>query len=326
MAPWHLPQQASFVRVSLILILIAGCQGETECNDPGEQFGHRITLETFLNIPKDKPAFSDDLVNMNDYQVPVGFDLEEAVYNLTDGPGYYVIKQAFSEEDLQLARDRVLFNTNPYKNRTNSLEPNEERHNNYKGMSWNLLNKGRIFSKIIQHPEILQLAKAILGENVHMSSLASNTVLPGMVGQRPHLDYPYYKPFFPTKNYQIPDRLGLQYVTMLTEFNSNNGGTAVRPHSHHIPTYPYDEDEFFANAMQAHGSPGDVIVFAGSIQHCAMPNKSKYARAAILAQMIPVYIKPFEDMRLEPSVLEEASPEMRKLLSLDHLYPMLKDV
>ena len=126
-----------------------------------------------------------------------------------------------------------------------------------------------------QHPIILNISNVILGETSQISSLAANTVLPGQGGQLPHLDYPYYRSFYPSANPNIMDTappLAIQFVTLLTDFTKENGGTALRPHSHHRPTYPEDEEEFHANAIQIEGKAGDVVVFAGAIQHCAMYN------------------------------------------------------
>ena len=156
------------------------------------------------------------------------------------------------------------------------------------------LNKGRIFEKMAQHPIILSISNKILGETSQISSLAANTVLPGQGGQLPHLDYPYYRSFYPSANPNIMDTappLATQFVTLLTDFTKENGGTALRPHSHHRPTYPEDEEEFHANAIQIEGKAGDVVVFAGAIQHCAMPNKSNKLRTGMLQHMVPVYIK-----------------------------------
>ena len=136
-----------------------------------------------------------------------------------------------------------------------------------------------------KHPIILSISNIILGETSQISSLAANTVLPGQGGQLPHLDYPYYRSFYPSANPNIMDTappLATQFVTLLTDFTKENGGTALRPHSHHRPTYPEDEEEFHANAIQIEGKAGDVVVFAGAIQHCAMPNKSKKLTTGML--------------------------------------------
>ena len=122
-------------------------------------------------------------------------------------------------------------------------EANDEVHNNYRGLVWNLLSKGRIFQKMVQHPVILNISNEILGQDAQISSLAANTVLPGMKGQTPHLDYPYYRNFLPVNNPTLLDNappLALQFVTLLTDFNLENGGTAVRPATHIKPRYPDD--------------------------------------------------------------------------------------
>ena len=44
---------------------------------------------------------------------------------------------------------------------------------------WNLLAKGRIFEKFVQHPRILEIARKILGDDAQLGSIASNTIFPG---------------------------------------------------------------------------------------------------------------------------------------------------
>jgi len=205
----------------------------------------------------------------------------------------------------------------------------DEKHNNFNGMVWALFNKGKIFEKMAQHPVILNTSNIIIGENSAVSSLAANTVLPGNGGQLPHLDYPYYRMQLPSSNPHIMDNappLSLQFVTLLTDFNSENGGTAFRPNSHHKPRYPDNKEEFYKNAIQISGKAGDMILFHGALQHCAMPNRSKSFRTGILQHMAPVYIKPFESMAeyVRDDIKAKASMGLKRLLAMDHPYPMLK--
>jgi ectoine hydroxylase-related dioxygenase (phytanoyl-CoA dioxygenase family) len=51
--------------------------------------------------------------------------------------------------------------------------------------------------------------------------------------------------------------------------------------------YPKDIGEFMANMIQPRAEAGDVIMFTGVMQHCAMPNKSDKSRTGILIQMLP---------------------------------------
>jgi len=196
-------------------------------------------------------------------------------------------------------------------------------------MVWALFNKGKICEKMAQHPVILNTSNIIIGENSAVSSLAANTVLPGNGGQLPHLDYPYYRMQLPSSNPHIMDDappLSLQFVTLLTDFNSENGGTAFRPNSHHKPRYPDDKEDFYKNAIQISGKAGDMILFHGALQHCAMPNRSKGFRTGILQHMAPVYIKPFESMAqyVRDDIKAQASMGLKRLLAMDHPYPMLK--
>ena len=48
--------------------------------------------------------------------------------------------------------------------------------------------------------------------------------------------------------------------------------------SHINPRYPDIREEFFSRAMQVEAEAGDVLMFSGPIQHCAMPNKSQMIR------------------------------------------------
>ena len=51
--------------------------------------------------------------------------------------------------------------------------------------------------------------------------LANRWWLPGQGGQLPHLDYPYYRTFYPASNPNIMDTappLSVQFVTLVTDF------------------------------------------------------------------------------------------------------------
>jgi len=273
-------------------------------------------------------------IDMNNFQIPEDFDLERVVEEVTKGSGWIVLKSMYSSEDVKLAKD-IVYQYNKADNITMDRNDDarhksrDEAHNKYNGLVWALFNKGRIFEKMAQHPVILNISNVILGESSIISSYAANTVLPGQGGQLPHLDYPYYRAFYPSTNPNIMDTappLSMQFVTLLTDFTKDNGGTALRPNSHHVPKYPDDEADFHANMVQVEGKAGDVVVFHGAMQHCAMPNKGDTLRTGILQHMAPVYIKPFEAMAeyVRDDIKRGASPAIRRILALDHPYPIMK--
>ena len=51
--------------------------------------------------------------------------------------------------------------------------------------------------------------------------------------------------------------------------------------------YPENVDDFMSNMIQPTAEEGDVIIFTGVAQHCAMPNRSNKSRTGILMQMLP---------------------------------------
>merc|ERR1719471_2467454 len=274
-------------------------------------------------------------IDMKNFLIPENFDIDSVVKEVTEGSGWFVLKGMHSKEEVNLAKE-IVYQHNKANKQVTDKETHEknhktrdEAHNKYNGLVWALFNKGRVFEKMAQHPVILNISNIIIGESSIISSYAANTVLPGQGGQLPHLDYPYYRAFYPSTNPNIMDTappLSMQFVTLLTDFTKDNGGTALRPHSHHVPKYPDDENDFHANMVQVEGKAGDVVVFHGAMQHCAMPNKGDTLRTGILQHMAPVYIKPFEAMAeyVRDDIKRGASPAIRRILALDHPYPIMK--
>ncbi len=45
---------------------------------------------------------------------------------------------------------------------------------------WNLLNKSKIYQKIVQHPKVMRIIDDILGDDFQLGSVATNTLFPGL--------------------------------------------------------------------------------------------------------------------------------------------------
>lgn len=312
----------------LVALTSSGCSGERQAT-----WAPSVWQKDQKCIKENEPTANDqeplDLedINTKDFQLPKHFDMADVVEAIT-GPnsaGYIKLENMFSAKDVELARERALYYTNTkHYMKMIKKKDKDALHNNYVGLTWSLLNKGKIFEKIVQHPVLYNISNAVLGLNAQISSLATNTVLPGMEGQKPHLDYPYYKSLMSPLDMVKSRTLTLTFLIMLTEFTKENGGTAVRGGSHVHPKHPEDVDDFFAHADQITGQPGDVVVFSGALQHCAMPNNSNMFRSAIIMQMATVYMKTFEDIvnLTQDSVKTRATPTLRTLLGLDHTFPL----
>ena len=55
---------------------------------------------------------------------------------------------------------------------------------------WNLVNKGKVFADMIQHPSVLEFQEYLLGENCTLSSFTVNLIGSGSPSAGLHIDYP----------------------------------------------------------------------------------------------------------------------------------------
>ena len=251
---------------------------------------------------------------------------QQGIHNICEeiikGEGWVMLPGIFDPEIIESAKDVIIKNKFEHEPDHNDDDASQ---NNYCGLTWGLLSKGEVFAKIATHPLTLSVCRQILGAKCRLSSLSANTVLPGMEGQQPHLDYPYHRYLWPSKYEDMPypttTLMSLTVVTLLTDFNPENGSTALIPGSQLKPEHPDDKDLFYEKCEQVTGRAGDVMIIAGSIQHCAMVNKSSLPRSAILQQMVPLFVTPFEDIR---GTKGEADEEIQSILAMDHEHPTLK--
>ena len=51
------------------------------------------------------------------------------------------------------------------------------------------------------------------------------------------------------------------------------------------------------NEKRVIAKAGDVVIFVGLVQHCAMPNFSDNSRSVILIQYLPKWVRPMEDQK-----------------------------
>jgi len=204
---------------------------------------------------------------------------------------------------------------------THNSYDRDETNNKIKkgGIIWSLLGNGHVFERIIQHPDILDISRALLGPGSTISSFTAHTVTSGMGAQPPHLDYPYYDGMFPNLNEQR-SLLSASFLIMLTDFSKENGATRFRSGSQLRPAYPHDTDDFYKNSVALEGEAGDVGVFAASCQHGAFSNRTVFQRIGLVATFVPAYLKPYHDIRLKPTTMTRSTVEMKKITA-DFPYP-----
>lgn len=257
--------------------------------------------------------------------------MESIIEELLSGPGAVVIRGAFTPDEVATARDLIMQYSIDEDRETHFQGANDDRLHLQRRV-WNLLNKGEIFEAMIQHPDVVKIASAFLGDKFILGSIGANRLLPGGPGQEPHIDYPYWDMYeregFPARmNSSYP--LNMQLTIPLDPFNEVSGASAFLAGSQGELLYPEtaDRDRFFAECGRMSADPGDAILFNGMVWHCAMPNNSDHERTAILVEYLAKFVTPLEDQKsgVRQEVVDRGTPMLHQLMSLTYPYPKLFD-
>ena len=240
---------------------------------------------------------------------------EEAIGHL-DEHGYVRLEQALTPEQAQALRERstelIAAEREPGEREADDayvyLDGNAQR-------VWNLVNKGRIYEEMIQHPRVLELQEQLLGDDCILSSFTINLIGPGSEAGRWHNDSPPLGGF--------PDPLPEQArcantIYALDDFTPENGATWVVPSSHRRCCAP-DEAGQYDDGIQLEARMGDIVVFHGATWHRSGANATDRERMILLGFFCRAFAKPQQDgFRLaQPEVIERATPPLKRLLGFD---------
>ena len=257
--------------------------------------------------------------------------LEDIIDELLTGAGAVVIRQAFDPAAVANAREIIMEESAEVDKETHFQGANKDKMHLQRRV-WNLLAKGKVFEDMVQHPDVVKITSAFLGNQFHLGSIAANRLLPGGPGQEPHIDYPYWDMYdregFPARiNSSFP--MNLQVTIPLDPFNELSGASAFLPGTARDLRYPEVEDRehFFENCERMSGDPGDAILFNGMTWHCAMDNNSDHDRTAVLIEYLPKFIIPLEDQLsgVPQEIVDRASPLLQRLMGVGRPYPKLFD-
>jgi ectoine hydroxylase-related dioxygenase (phytanoyl-CoA dioxygenase family) len=259
----------------------------------------------------------------------VGTHLDEIIDTLLTGAGAIVIEGGVDAADVADARAILMEHSDRDGGKVTHFQGANSDKLDLQRRVWNLLNKGEVFEAMAQHPAVMAIAAAFLGDEFQMGSIAANRLLPGGPGQEPHIDYPYWDLYktssFPTNiNSSFP--MNLQATVLMDDFTEVNGATAFVPHSQGTLVYPDDQKAFDRDAIRMVGHAGDIVVFNGMCWHCAMPNESDRDRTGVLIEYLPKFVRPLEDHSVvRADVIDRATPMLRQLLGVGYPYPQVLD-
>ena len=261
-------------------------------------------------------------------------DTDAIVTELLEGAGAVILSGLFTPAEIAEARRIVMAESDDDARgaKVTHFQGDAEKAGriNLQRRVWNLLAKGDVFSRMAAHPAIMKVMRAFLGTEFIMGSIAANRILPGGPGQEPHIDYPYWDYHSPeTHPVRISSAfpLNAQVTIMLDPFTAETGATAFVPGTQRELRYPDEGDGFFDRCERMLGEAGDTVVFFGAVWHCAMPNRSRIDRSAIITQYLPKFVKPMEDLpaALPAAFVKNSSPDIRQLLGLNYPYPEVLD-
>jgi len=121
-------------------------------------------------------------------------------------------------------------------------------------------------------------------------------------------------------------RLSLNMLVLLDDFTAENGATLLLSGSQHMEAPP-SQAFFQANAEQATGQAGDIILFDSLLVHAAAPNRSQAMRRALTLCFGRPFMKPQMDWPrfLAPLTAEDHGPQARQLLGYDARVPASVD-
>ena len=174
---------------------------------------------------------------------------------------------------------------------------------------WMLLNKGREFVELAQHPSAIQLVRNLLDGALLLSGISANITGPGSGPMALHNDQQYMPSPYP------PVPLGANALWMLTNFTEQNGATCVVPGSHRSggPPSPGAEVE----SVPVEGSAGTLVVFESRLWHQTGPNITRTERRiGIFSYYTRPMIRSQDDYAraLDPEVEAAATPLLRELV------------
>ncbi len=178
---------------------------------------------------------------------------------------------------------------------------------------WNLPAKLQQSEKLIEHPILLSLVRAMLDEDCVLSDISATSIGPKSGGSGAwHIDAPLTQ--MPEPLPEIP--LAVQNAWIIDDFTVDNGATHVVPKSHlsrKKPGWGYDDIE---NEIILSAPAGSLAMWTSHTWHKSGENITNTPRRAILGYYIRSWIRPWSDFTrvLSPEQAKQYSPTTRYLL------------
>jgi len=222
--------------------------------------------------------------------------------------GYCVIEGAFSPEQLQRTRDQFA----PW------LRGELMGRNDFEGERservYALLAKAPVIAEMVEHPDVLAIADALLAPNYLLSAALAINVHPGETPQPWHTDDGSGDAVMPAP--RVP--VGVSAIWAIDDFTPTNGATEVVPGSHLWPSKRVPLEHEIEQVVM---SAGSAMVFAGNLLHRGGANTSDGIRLAVTPQYCMPWLRQIENMVLAvpPEIAARYSKRIQGLLGYSPL-------
>jgi len=173
---------------------------------------------------------------------------------------------------------------------------------------WNILNRGQVFSELVQLPIVLELLREVIGWPALLGNISANIAEPDSDGGAWHQDQLFMpKPW--------PDRpQGINFAWLLDDFTADNGATEVIPGSH-VTEYNVEELNDLAEPVIA--PAGTIMVMESRVWHRTGCNRSTNSRAGLFGWYTKPIYRTQENwfLSLDKEVIDNASDTLLELLA-----------
>ena len=182
-----------------------------------------------------------------------------------------------------------------------------------------LLARSPLAARLVQHPLVLGITRAVLGpwcDTIQLNLTQGLALYPGAPPQLPHSDQDMWRGSVGEIEYLV------NVMWPFTRYTRENGATVIWPHSHgrHALDEPVPLGEFPAEL-----EPGSALLFLGSTLHGAGGNASSEVRRGAIISYCLGWLKPYENQWLAypPAIARSFNPELAALVGYAQHRPNL---
>jgi ectoine hydroxylase-related dioxygenase (phytanoyl-CoA dioxygenase family) len=246
------------------------------------------------------------------------------VAEIIDGAGYVMLPRMITPAQALEARARVLTALLEESAAQQISFGKAPRRRNGQDHVGGLFHKGRIFEELVQLARIVEIAEAILGDDMTLGAYSVRVLNPGATEMGVHIDYPYWAMRGP---HSVRPVLMMQVILMLQDFTEDNGATLVAPGSQ-LRGHEPDRERFAREALKVTGNGGSAILSHGLLWHDTSQNNTTEPRVGLLINYTRKVIRPMVDdiADVPDQVLARATPKLRQLLGLEFRNALAKDI